>query len=407
MRFLVLLGCVITPGLPSRLDAQRSGLDATCGQPLPQASTLITLQGSAFQALPSRDGCWIFVGITAPDTGKPGIALFRRRAGTVSLFRFAPLETPPTGMVLTHDGKLLIAAAAARIAFVDVERLIAGSASAVSGYLIEEGLLPGRIYANVTADDRTLFVSDERAQTITVIDLPKARRSQFAATAIVGKIPVGNAPIDLAFSPDERYLYSTSQAMLAGSGWPLACRPEGSPPDTPPNHRKGAIIVVDVARARTDPARSVVATIAAGCNPVRLVLSPRGDVAYVSARGLDALMAFDTRKLLADSAHALIGQVPVGTAPVGVAVFDSGRRVIVTSSNRFAGNANDRQPLFVIDAGKVARGAAAVVGTIAAGAFPREMRVTADGRTLVLTNFGSRTLQLIDLTRLPLVARTP
>jgi len=55
----------------------------------------------------------------------------------------------------------------------------------------------------------------------------------------------------------------------------------------------------------------------------------------------------------------------------------------------------------VIDASKVDQGAAAIIGSIPAGAFPREMRVTSDGRTLILTNFGSRTVQMIDLARIP------
>ena len=49
----------------------------------------------------------------------------------------------------------------------------------------------------------------------------------------------------------------------------------------------------------------------------------------------------------------------------------------------------------------VAAFAGAVVGSVSAGAFPRELRVTPDGRTLILTNFGSRTVQTIDLSRLP------
>src|SRR5262245_24356084 len=55
--------------------------------------------------------------------------------------------------------------------------------------------------------------------------------------------------------------------------------------------------------------------------------------------------------------------------------------------NRFGGNANDRQVLTVLDASKLASGRDAIVETISAGAFPRELRVTADGRTLLVTNF--------------------
>src|SRR5262249_43689116 len=148
-----------------------------------------------------------------------------------------------------------------------------------------------------------LFASDERVQTITVVDLARAKASDFAASTIVGRIPVGDSPIDLALSPDGRTLYTTSQSMPASFGWPIACRPEGSREDSPPNHSEGAVIVVDVERAETDPTHAVLGTIAAGCNPVRLVLSPDGAIAYVSARGMDALLAFDTRRLLAEPAR--------------------------------------------------------------------------------------------------------
>jgi YVTN family beta-propeller protein len=156
-----------------------------------------------------------------------------------------------------------------------------------------------------------------------------------------------------------------------------------------------------MARAKVDPEHSVVGSVPAGCSAVRLVLSPSGDRAYVTARNSNALLVFDTRKLLADPTNARLARIPMGSAPVGVAVVNGGRQVIVTNSNRFAGNADDRQSLTVIDASRIAAGAAAIVGSIPAGAFPREMRVTADGRTLILTNFGSRTIQMIDLARLP------
>jgi DNA-binding beta-propeller fold protein YncE len=131
------------------------------------------------------------------------------------------------------------------------------------------------------------------------------------------------------------------------------------------------------------------------------VLSPDGERAYVSSRGTNDLLVFDTQRLRTDTAHALVAVVPVGTAPVGIAVIDSGRKVIVTSSNRF-GAPTDPQDLTVVDATRVSEGRGAVIGSISVGAFPRELRVTADGRTLLLTNFGSQSLQVIDINRLPI-----
>jgi DNA-binding beta-propeller fold protein YncE len=50
-------------------------------------------------------------------------------------------------------------------------------------------------YLNVTADGKFLFVSNEAAQTISVVDLEYDRES-------IGTIPVGVGPIALTFSKD-------------------------------------------------------------------------------------------------------------------------------------------------------------------------------------------------------------
>jgi DNA-binding beta-propeller fold protein YncE len=367
----------------------------------------VSIDGRPFGVVVTRDGCWVYVSVL-PAVASPGarsrgsVGVFRRSGGVLTHVRSFAVVGAPTGMVLTRDETMLIIAAGDRLAFLDARKLRDPAADATVGYLVDT-TASGRVYVNVTADDRYLFVSDERSASISVIDLDRARRSSFDASATIGKIPTGRAPIALTFDPGERYLYTTSQAAPPSYRWPLACIPAGTEPRPErPVVPSGAVIVVDVRKATTDPARAVVSAVPAGCNPVRLVLSPRGDVAYVSARTDNALLVFDVEKLLADTARARIATVPVGVAPVGVAVADQGRKVFVTSSNRFGGGRDDRQFVTVVDAGRVAEGASAVLGRIPAGAFPREIRVTSDGRTLLLTNFASGTLQVVDLTRLPL-----
>jgi DNA-binding beta-propeller fold protein YncE len=113
------------------------------------------------------------------------------------------------------------------------------------------------------------------------------------------------------------------------------------------------------------------------------------------------VLAFDTARLLADPERALVGRVPVGDAPVGMAVFAGGARLAVTNSNRF-GDSNAAQSLTIIDTKKFSRGKDAIVGSVSAGVFPRELRVTQNQQALLLTNFGSKTLAVIDVARLPL-----
>jgi DNA-binding beta-propeller fold protein YncE len=367
----------------------------------------VKLPGLPYSAIPTSDGCWVFVSLTAFRPGgqkgiaggQKGIAVVQRSGGKATLVRVVPTEGSPMGMIITHDGKLAVAAGRDRVIFLDPGRLTSGAGDSVLGYLQYEKD-PVSSNVNVTPDDRLLFVSEESMRVITVIDLARARASGFQGDSIVGKIPVGNSPLALTFSPDGRLLYTTSQIAPQNSGWPPECAPEGKPqPESSPRSAQGAVMVVDVARARTDPAHAVIAMAPAGCTPVRLALSPRGDIAYVTARGSHDLLAFDTGKLVRDPLHALLGRVPVGPSPVGVAVDGNGRRVFATSSNRYASDANDRQFLTVVDAARINAGATAVLGTIPAGAFPRELKLTSDQRTLLITNFTSGTLQLVDLVR--------
>jgi len=128
-----------------------------------------------------------------------------RVGGELSLTRVVQLEGSPYGMTLTHDGRLLIVTSDDRVAFIDPGRLIAGSADAILGYL-NDAPMAGRMYANVTPDDRWLFLSDESARAISVVDLIKARTSGFEASSVIGQIPVGRAPIALTFSKDHKLL---------------------------------------------------------------------------------------------------------------------------------------------------------------------------------------------------------
>lgn len=396
---------LIALGPPLAFAAQTNTLD--CNEPASKPISFVHLRGHPFQAIATRDGCAIFVSAVGPPSSfSGGITVLRRAGGKVKQSRFidADLLRSPQGalaMVLTHDGRLLIATTGDSVDFLDVERLTSKHGSPLLGQ-ISDGPNAGSIYVNVTADDHFAFVSDERQHSITVINLANTRQKGFTQNSIVGRIPTGIAPIALTFSPDGRYLYTTSEEALRSWGWPTPCTPEIARAGLADLHPEGAVIVVDALKARTDPANSVLARVPAGCSPVRLALSPHGRLAYVTVRHNNKLAVFDTARLITDPAHALIAAVPVGTAPVGVAVVNGGKKVIVTNSNRFARGDEDWQPLTVIDTAKVSEGPAAVLGTIPAEGFPRELRVTSDGKTLLLTNFTSNTLEIIDLTRLPL-----
>jgi DNA-binding beta-propeller fold protein YncE len=343
------------------------------------ADQKLALPGHPFKLAISNDGQWVFAALSgAGDTA--GIGVIRRDGADLKLIRMARVNPAPSGIVLTHDGKTLIASNGEGAVFLDVERLISGQGNPEIGALKEPGSTAS-IYVNVTRDDKTLFISEEAARAITVVDV--ARRS------IIGTIPVGNAPIALTFSPDEKRLYTTSQSAAPDWSWPAVCDPE-NPQGKGPKHPEGAVIVIDVAKARTDPEHSIVTKAHAACNPVRLAISEKGDRAYVTARKTNAVLAFDTEKLVTDPDHAQVGSVEVGTAPVPIIVI--GDRVIAGNSNRFGTAGSGDQSLTVIDRLKMQ-----AIGNIPAGQFPRDLIVSPDGKTLLLANYGSSTVQAVNL----------
>jgi DNA-binding beta-propeller fold protein YncE len=407
---LVAIAAIASGGWSCVTQAQSTmPVAASCNQPARDAVAWVNLPGKLpFQALPSADGCWIFVSLAvgnseASDSEPTAqIAVLRRQGGQIGQTRLVQVGGNPTGMVLTHDGKLLIVAAGKRVAFLDAVRLTSGHATPVLGFWNDDTREPGRIYVNVTADDKQLFISDEGAGTITVLDLARARASGFASDAKIGSIPVGRGPVALTFSPDQRYLYSTTLTMRDDSDWPKECVREYLNDPNAQRVAQGGLFVIDVNLAISRPEKAVVGVAKAGCTPVRLALSPKGETAYVTARGGNALLAFDTAKLISGVNDAQIGSVPTGPNPIGVTVIDEGRKVIVTNSNRFGARAEESQSLLVLDAAKVAAGKAAILGAVPAASLPREMRVTADGRTLLVVNTVSRKLQVIDLARLSL-----
>lgn len=385
--------CAILCGGLAGIEAQPRG----CNAPMASPSAEIELPSNPFAVKPSADGCWLFVSLTDPQ---PGIAVLKRLQGRIEVMRVVKVAPPPTGIALTHDGQLLLAAADNTVLVLDVARMISGAKDPLLGKFSGRQFLES-IYVNVTADDRLLFVSEERAASITVIDLEKARANGFQDDAIIGTIPVGIAPIALTFSSDGKWLYTTSELAAPPWNWPGACKPEGPRRATELVNPEGAVVVVDVARARVDPAQAVAARIPAGCSAVRMAISPDGRRIYVTARNSNAVVAFDTAKLVMDPDHSRVAMAAVGTAPVPVAVIDGGKKVVAGNSNRFAGG-NAPQTLTVLDTAKMEqKGAEAVVGTIPAGVFPRELSVSADGHTLFLSNAGSRSIQVIDIDRLP------
>jgi DNA-binding beta-propeller fold protein YncE len=363
-----------------------------CNQAMANPLVHVTLPGSPFTALSSADGCWLFVSLTQP---RPEVAVIARANGGLTLKRMVTLPGWPMGMVLTHDGKVLIVADGPNVVFLDVGQLTTGNNNAILGYWGIPGVRPGSIYVSVTGDDRYVFVSNEALGTISVIDLAQTRRSRFAQVRLVGSIAAGVGPVGIAFSSDRRFLFATVLSVQ-GMGWSNRCSPENEP-TTVADHPEGAVVVIDMKLATSNPARSVLRRVPAGCSPARIVASPETGRVYVTARGSNELLTFTERELVGSGTGARGESMAVGQSPVGVAVVDEGRKVVVAGSDRFH-TGPSASALYVVDAAQIGSNRMPL-GSIPSQGFPREIRATADGRTLLVTNFDGGSLQIVDLQR--------
>lgn len=408
------------PGSQSRFSLRRVVGPASAGagcstavpvaSPLPSRTAFLTLGGSPFGVAVTPDGRWALVdelggnpagsgatgffprlvrttpvpqraGGNAPRANAGRVVLLSATSPVPNLVRTIPVPHQAVGNSLTADGRyLLIADGGDGATVLSVRRVESGDPDPVLGTLTAgSGSGGGAIEVASSRDGRFAFVSLEDSDQLAVYNLKAALSDQFRKSAYVGSIPLELAPVGMAVSPDGRWLYATSEE---GSGG------------------EGTLSVISIEDAERDPAHAVVATVPAHCSPVRVVVSADGSTVWVTARESDQLLAFSASRLRSDPDHALIAAVRVGEAPVGLALVDQGRDVVVADSNRF-GAPGAHAALTVVTAAAALEHRAAVIGSIPAGAFPREMALEPDGKILLVGNFASDQLEAVSVGSLP------
>jgi DNA-binding beta-propeller fold protein YncE len=343
-----------------------------------ESSVRIALPGHPYAAVAAADGCSIFVSLQNPGS----IALVAFEAGKFAVKNSAPLTIQPAGLALTHDGKILVAPGVDGVAFIDTNRLLSGGADAVLGTLDDGG--KGPIQADISADDRFLFVSNERSNTITTIDLVKSLANGFKPDSIVGQIPTGTQPVGLTLSPDQKFLYGVVEIAKDAAGGPT-CAEAGRGGQTT-SIPEGLLTVIDAAKAKTAPATAVIAELPAGCRPVRVVVSKDGARVYVAARGSNEIVAFDTALARTKARTARLGSIKLPSSAIGLALTADGFTLIASNAST----------LTFIDAMKLA-----IKGTAPTSGAGRELFIGHDNKTLLLTNNAASVLEIFDLTKLP------
>ncbi len=243
---------------------------------------------------------WAFVSLT----GANAIGVLRiASSGGVSLVRRISLPVGPFGEALTLGGRYLLAADGGGGAeVISVAAAESGARHPVLGDLTSyEGL--GAISVTVSPDGRFAFVVLENSAEIAVFNLGRAIAAHLAAgVGYVGAVPAGPTPTEVAFSPDGRWLYATSEGIALNV--------------------PGTLELISAARAESEPADAVVRSVRAGCNPVRVLAAPDG-VLWVAARASDAVLAISAARLQAGETGALLAVVRVGSAPVDLALAGS------------------------------------------------------------------------------------
>ncbi len=342
-------------------------------------------------AVAMQDENDVFVSLDANTPAeRNGIAILACSSGRFQVKNVIELESQPTIMALTRDGRTLVVPDDNYIAFVDTQRALAGDENPLIGYIEDiPGDDGGAVYATVSPDDRYALIAEEQSGKVTIVDLRALRSPSFDRSAIVSEFEIGAAPVALVFSHDGKYLFATVQTALSKYGLGTPCIPENSS-GTTAAQAPGAVVTIDLAKAVAAPAQSIVSYVAAGCHPVRASLSPDGRTLWVAARASNEALAFHAEELIAGGA-AKPSEIPVGMQPVPILATNDGRFVLVGNSNRSGRGGAGSESIDVIDvlAGKVAK-------AFPVGKFPRQLTQTSSGSAIFLCEFGSDDVRVID-----------
>jgi len=285
-------------------------------------------------------------------------------------------ELIPRGLAVDRTGRhVLVANGAGGLLVADAQALRASVEDPFSA--VVSAPARGSVQIALEPTGRFAFVTDEDSATLSVFDCEDSLGSANPHAKLVGQATLPPAPVGVVCSADGRDLFVTSQSNRRG-------------------RQPGVLSVIAVADLIEAPERAGAVSVPAGHAPVRVAISASDqELVWVTARGSNALLAFDRERLVAGRARALRAVVGVGIAPTGLAVLAGGSRVVVANSNRH-GDAEEPQTLAVVDVeAALVHRRSALLGTIPAGAWPREVAALPDDRTVLVTNVYSRSLQSV------------
>ena len=374
---LTLFGCsssgshtavpVASPGCSTQVDA---------GRQLAERPATAAVPGQPTAVVGTANGKWAFASVSTGTGGAVAVmALGQTSPRLVRLVSLPAALDDAFGMAMTHDGRLLVVAGFTAIAVLRVQALEDGSRDPLAGMLSDAGA--GYFEVAVSGDDRYVFVTDETTGALSVFDLATALQHGFSAPGVaVGIVSLAYGAVGIAVSPDGQQLYATTYGAYGPHG---------------------QLWVIDAARAESGATgAAVLRHVAAGCQPLRVAVSPDSRTVWVTALQSNALLAFSAANLESNPSKALKAVVRVGSEPVGLLLVDGGRIALVANSNRglVTGTGSRRpQTVSVVSTAAALDHRSALIGAVPAGLFPRDITFDqADGRVL-LANFDSDSIE--------------
>ena len=192
--------------------------------------------------------------------------------------------------------------------------------------------------------------------------------------SLVRRVNTAQQPGGEALTPDGRYLLAADSADGA--------------------------VVISVSRAESGAAGALLGTLGTGVPgaAVEVAVSSDGRFAFVSVEDDGSIAVYDLRRALAGGFRAsdLVGMIPAGVGPAGMAVSPDGRWLYVTSELESGATGiirvgqGGRGTLTVINLDRAETDpAGSVVSAVAAGCSPVRVTTSADGGVVWVTARGS------------------
>jgi DNA-binding beta-propeller fold protein YncE len=365
--------CVQKPvnGTPANILSDQNKKQIT--NPVPQ------FPSHPFAVATTPDGKYTFVTLTgALAVLKNGKALMPTLVHTINM------PGADKGFTFSKDGQdLLVATDGGAFAY-SVSAAEQGRAQLLGKLLTTGGR--GAVQDTFSPDGKFLFVTLQSTTGVAVFNYQEAKASGFANNGFVGLIPTGLEPVGIELSPDGKTMYVTSMHRTD----PAVEQVGGI----------GFVSVIDVQKAETDPKHAVLHEVTAGCNPVRVIVTPDGKTAWVTVRESDALLAFDTAKMRTDPRHSLVARVDICSNPIGES-FAAGHTRVVAACSDLDQNVDGKQGIAIVNtqAALDGKGQQAYTGMVLTGGLPRQFTVRGDA--LMVTNYGAGQLLAINVNDLP------